>query len=59
LVLPESLPPAQRVRFEWRRANPFGALALLRTHAVLLWLSAVNFLGNLAHAVLPSVSVSI
>jgi DHA1 family tetracycline resistance protein-like MFS transporter len=57
LVLPESLPPAQRVRFEWRRANPFGALALLRTHAVLLWLSAVNFLGNLAHAVLPSVSV--
>jgi MFS transporter, DHA1 family, tetracycline resistance protein len=38
LVLPESLPPAQRVRFEWRRANPFGALALLRTHAVLLWL---------------------
>jgi MFS transporter, DHA1 family, tetracycline resistance protein len=57
LVLPESLPPARRVRFEWRRANPFGALALLRTHAVLLWLSAVNFLGNLAHAVLPSVSV--
>ena len=57
LVLPESLPPAQRVRFEWRRANPFGALALLRAHAVLLWLSAVNFLGNLAHAVLPSVSV--
>ena len=55
--LPESLPPAQRVRFEWRRANPFGALTLLRTHVVLLWLSAVNFLGNLAHAVLPSVSV--
>ena len=57
LVLPESLPPAQRVRFEWRRANPFGALTLLRTHVVLLWLSAANFLGNLAHAVLPSVSV--
>jgi MFS transporter, DHA1 family, tetracycline resistance protein len=57
LVLPESLPSAQRARFDWRRANPFGALALLRTHAVLLWLAAVNFLGNLAHAVLPSVSV--
>jgi MFS transporter, DHA1 family, tetracycline resistance protein len=57
VVLPESLPPAQRVRFAWRRANPFGALALLRTHVVLLWLGAVNFLGNLAHAVLPSVSV--
>jgi DHA1 family tetracycline resistance protein-like MFS transporter len=56
-VLPESLPPAQRVRLAWRRANPFGALTLLRSHATLLWLSAVNFLGNLAHAVLPSVSV--
>ena len=55
--MPELLPRAQRVHFEWRRANPFGALALLRTHAVLLWLAAVNFLGNLAHAVLPSVSV--
>jgi MFS transporter, DHA1 family, tetracycline resistance protein len=57
LILPESLPPAQRVRFAWRRANPFGAFAWLRSHVVLLWLSAVNFLGNLAHAVLPSVSV--
>jgi MFS transporter, DHA1 family, tetracycline resistance protein len=56
-ILPESLPPAQRVPFDWRRANPLGALVLLRTHAVLLWLAAVNFLGNLAHAVLPSVSV--
>ena len=27
----------------WRRANPFGALALLRTHAVLLWLAARQF----------------
>jgi MFS transporter, DHA1 family, tetracycline resistance protein len=57
LILPESLPPAQRVRFDWRNANPFGALALLRTHVVLIWLGAVNFLGNLAHNVLPSVSV--
>jgi DHA1 family tetracycline resistance protein-like MFS transporter len=57
LVLPESLPPAQRVRFDWRRANPLGALDLLRKHVALLWLAAVNFLGNLAHAVLPSVSV--
>jgi MFS transporter, DHA1 family, tetracycline resistance protein len=57
LVLPESLPPAQRVRFDWRRANPPGALVLLRKHVALLWLAAVNFLGNLAHAVLPSVSV--
>jgi DHA1 family tetracycline resistance protein-like MFS transporter len=56
-ILPESLAPAQRVRFDWLSANPFGALALLRTRAVLIWLAAVNFLGNLAHNVLPSVSV--
>ncbi len=29
-VLPESLPPEQRKPFEWRRANPLGALAGLR-----------------------------
>src|SRR6202522_855874 len=52
LILPESLPPAQRVRFDWRNANPFRALALLRTHVVLIGLGAVNFLGNLAHTVL-------
>ncbi len=56
-ILPESLPPAQRVRFNWLNANPFGALTLLRTHVVLTWLGAVNFLGQLAHNVLPSVSV--
>jgi len=57
LVLPESLPRVRRAPFNWRRANPFGALALLRSHAELLGLSGVNFLGNLAHAVLPSIGV--
>src|ERR1700684_4202418 len=38
-ILPESLAPAQRVRFDWLSANPFGALALLRTRAVLIWLA--------------------
>jgi MFS transporter, DHA1 family, tetracycline resistance protein len=57
LVLPESLPASQRVRFAWRRANPFGALTLLRSHTELFGLAFVNFLGNLAHAVLPSISV--
>jgi MFS transporter, DHA1 family, tetracycline resistance protein len=56
-ILPESLPQARRARFLWRRANPFGALALLRSQAVLFRLASVNFLGNLAHAVLPSISV--
>jgi DHA1 family tetracycline resistance protein-like MFS transporter len=57
LVLPESLPRSRRAGFRWRRANPFGALALLRSHAELFGLAFVNFLGNLAHAVLPSISV--
>jgi len=57
LVLPESLPRSRRAPFDWRRANPFGALTLLRSHGELFGLACVNFLGNLAHAVLPSVSV--
>jgi DHA1 family tetracycline resistance protein-like MFS transporter len=48
---------AERTSFRWRRANPFGALALLRSHHELLGLAFVNFLGNLAHAVLPSIAV--
>jgi len=57
LILPESLPRGERASFRWRRANPFGALALLRSHRELFGLSVVNFLGNLAHAVLPSIAV--
>jgi len=57
LVLPESLPPERRAPFAWRRANPVGALALLRSQAALIGLAGVNFLGNLAHAALPSVGV--
>jgi MFS transporter, DHA1 family, tetracycline resistance protein len=57
LIMPESLPRGERTSFRWRRANPFGALALLRSHHELLGLALVNFLGNLAHAVLPSIAV--
>jgi MFS transporter, DHA1 family, tetracycline resistance protein len=57
LVLPESLPPQSRMAFGWRRANPVGALVLLRSHHELFGLAAVAFLGYLAHAVLPSTSV--
>ena len=56
-VLPESLPRERRALFEWRRANPLGSLALLRSHRELLGLASVYFLGQLAHAVLPSVTV--
>jgi DHA1 family tetracycline resistance protein-like MFS transporter len=56
-VLPESLPGERRAHFEWRRANPVGSLALLRSHPELFGLAAVVFLCSLAHEVLPQVSV--
>ena len=56
-VLPESLPKERRAAFEWRRANPIGALALLRSQRQLIGFAGVNFLSNLAHAALPSVGV--
>jgi MFS transporter, DHA1 family, tetracycline resistance protein len=57
LVLPESLPPERRAPFAWRCANPVGALALLTSQSALIGLATVNFLGNLAHAALPSIGV--
>lgn len=56
-VLPESLPPEKRRAFAWVRANPIGALVLLRSHQELIGLATVAFLGYLAHVVLPSMSV--
>ncbi len=56
-VLPESLPRERRAGFRWARANPVGALVLLRRHPELLGLSAVSFLSYLAHQVLPSTFV--
>ncbi len=56
-VLPESLPHERRSAFEWRRANPLGSLRLLRSHRELSGLAGANFLGFIAHEVLPSVFV--
>jgi MFS transporter, DHA1 family, tetracycline resistance protein len=57
LVLPESLPRERRAAFHWRRANPLGALMLLRSRPQLIGLASVNFLDYLAHASLPSIGV--
>jgi DHA1 family tetracycline resistance protein-like MFS transporter len=57
LVLPESLAPEKRMAFSWRRANPLGALALLRSHAELSGLAAVTFLLHFAHHVFSAVFV--
>lgn len=52
LILPESLPRSLRHKsLQWKKANPLGALKLLRRHPELSGLSLVNFLGNLAHEV--------
>jgi DHA1 family tetracycline resistance protein-like MFS transporter len=56
-VVPESLPPDRRTPFSWRRANPVGALKLLRSHRELFGLAAVSLLNGLAHAALPAVTV--
>jgi DHA1 family tetracycline resistance protein-like MFS transporter len=57
-VLPESLPPERRQpRLQWKNANPVGALRLLRSHAELLGLATVNFLGYVAHEVYVTVFV--
>lgn len=58
LILPESLPVERRAtRFEWRKANPLGSLALLRSQRGLLPLAGVGFLFQLAHVVLPTIFV--
>lgn len=57
-VLPESLPAERRQpKLQWKNANPVGALRLLRSHAELLGLAAVNFLGYIAHEIYVTVYV--
>jgi DHA1 family tetracycline resistance protein-like MFS transporter len=49
-VLPESLKPANRRAFDWRRANPVGALLRLRAaHPRVLVLAATVFVWTLGY----------
>ncbi|MCA1492254.1 TCR/Tet family MFS transporter [Sinorhizobium alkalisoli] len=54
-LLPETLDAANRRRFEWRRANPLGALRQMRQYRGIGWVCLVFFLLWLAHAVYPAV----
>lgn len=55
-VLPESLGPEHRqAHFAWDRANPFGALRMLRSHPELSKLAVINFIEYVAHEILPVV----
>jgi DHA1 family tetracycline resistance protein-like MFS transporter len=53
LVLPESLPPERRARFDWRSANPIGSALLIRRYPALWALIGVSILSYLAHDSLP------
>ena len=56
-ILPESLPPERRMKFSWQRANPIGALRLLRSHHELFGLASIHFLLQFAHHVFAAVFV--
>ncbi|HEX7877275.1 MAG TPA: TCR/Tet family MFS transporter [Sphingobium sp.] len=57
IVLPESLAADKRMAFSWKRANPFGALRLLRSHPELSSLASVTFLLHFAHHLFSAVFV--
>jgi MFS transporter, DHA1 family, tetracycline resistance protein len=54
-VLPESLHHTKRRAFDFKRANPFGAIYSLRKYPVVLWLLGSLFLFALAAQAYPSV----
>lgn len=53
-VLPESLAPGSRRRFDWKRANPFGTFRQMKKHPVVLGLLSALFLWMVANQVFPS-----
>jgi len=54
-VLPESLPADRRRKFEWVRANPFGAVKSLAHLPMIAGLLFAVFLYQVAHDSLPAV----
>ncbi|QWW66591.1 TCR/Tet family MFS transporter [Rhizobium sp. WYJ-E13] len=54
-LLSETLDAKNRRRFEWKRANPLGALRQMRHYHGIGWVCLVMFMFFLAHAVYPSV----
>ncbi len=54
-VLPESLKPENRRRFQWKRANPFGAFNQLWRYPMVMGLVFAYFFYLIGHHSLPSV----
>ncbi|AKJ29079.1 MFS transporter [Caldimonas brevitalea] len=50
-LLTESLPPQRRTPFAWRRAHPFGSLALVRDDKVFRTLAGAICLGMTAYGI--------
>lgn len=57
MVLPESLPVARRKKFDWKQANPAGALLALRKFPVVLGLAGTHLFSMLGTTMLQSVWV--
>lgn len=55
IVLPETLKPENRRRFEWSRANPFGALWQIRKYPAVFSLIFAVALMLLGHSVFPAI----
>ncbi|HTL82435.1 MAG TPA: TCR/Tet family MFS transporter [Bacteroidia bacterium] len=53
-IVPESLKMENRRKFEWKRANPLGALLHLRRYPMLIGLAIAFLLMNLAGQSLPT-----
>lgn len=54
-VLPETLKPENRRKFEWRRANAFGNFKQFRKYPIMVPIGLAIFLYQLAHWTFPSV----
>ncbi|MEM9495570.1 MAG: TCR/Tet family MFS transporter [Pseudomonadota bacterium] len=54
-VLPETLKPENRRKFEWARANAFGAFKQFAKYPIMLPVAGVLLLSQLAHWTYPSV----
>ncbi len=54
-ILPETLAPEKRRAFDWRRANPLGALMVVRRIPHMTSLVAVLFIFTISHQVYPSI----
>jgi DHA1 family tetracycline resistance protein-like MFS transporter len=54
-LLPETLDEKHRRKFEWKRANPLGALQQMRNYPGIGWIGLVFFLMTLGHMMYPAV----